>query len=201
MTHNGIVNDKRQLRRLARTGEGRVVTSTSTQVSSGTSRNEPKDSPKGKHKQVDGPSKAKGTGEVSIGELAELAMVSTRTIRYYEELGILPSPQRTPGGTRRYPREYIFYVEGAKILKGLGFGLEEIAELGKFALTGTSASKRTQAILQEKLAELDHQIRVLHRLQKLVANAAANHKTSGSAVPELLRWISRENGFDKVEGN
>src|SRR5262245_37697277 len=82
--------------------------------------------------------------ELSIGELAELTSVSTRTIRYYEELGILPTPPRTPGGTRRYPREYVFYVEGAKTLKQLGFGLEEIAELGRFALTGTSASKRTQ---------------------------------------------------------
>src|SRR5262245_12233239 len=94
--------------------------------------------------------------ELSIGQLAELTDVSTRTIRYYEELGILPTPPRTPGRTRRYPREYIFYVEGAKALKQLGFGLDEIAELGRFALTGARASKRTQAILQEKLADLEH---------------------------------------------
>ena len=98
----------------------------------------------------------------------------------------------TTGGTRRYPRDYIFYVEGARVLKQLGFGLEEIAELGKFALTGASASSRTQAILREKLAELDHRIRVLNRLYQLVNEAASSspsRNSEGTPVPELLRWV------------
>lgn len=128
---------------------------------------------------------------LSIGELAEQTNVSTRTIRYYEELGILPPPERTSGGTRRYPRDYIFYVEGARILKQLGFGLEEIAELGQFALTGAKASSRTQAILQEKLSELEHRIRVLNRLYELVNEAASpTRESKGTPVPELLRWVS-----------
>ena len=134
-------------------------------------------------------------GELSIGELAEMTNVSTRTIRYYEELGILPTPPRTPGGTRRYPREYAFYVEGAKTLKQLGFGLEEIAALGRFALTGASASKETQAILQAKLRDLDHRIRVLTRLHELVAEATTSkRKDNSAAVTDLLKWVSTENG-------
>lgn len=131
---------------------------------------------------------------LSIGELASRTNVSTRTIRYYEELGILPEPTRTSGGTRRYPTDYIFYVEGAKILKQLGFGLEEIAELGKFALTGTSASKRTRAILQQKLHELNHRIRVLDRLHDLVEEASADPRAEESPVPDLLRWVTEEHG-------
>ena len=38
-----------------------------------------------------------------VAELAKAAGVSSRTIRYYEELGILPEPRRSPGGTRKYP--------------------------------------------------------------------------------------------------
>jgi DNA-binding transcriptional MerR regulator len=131
-------------------------------------------------------------GLLSIGELAELTSVSTRTIRYYEELGILPTPERTAGGTRRYPREYIFYVEGAKTLRQLGFGLEEIAELGQFALTGAAASKKTQAILQEKLAELEHRIRVLTRLRELVITATSSGRGKTSPGPDLLRWVSEQ---------
>src|SRR3984957_20425154 len=44
-------------------------------------------------------------GHVSIGHLAKAAGVSSRTIRYYEELGILPEPRRSPRGTRKYPKE------------------------------------------------------------------------------------------------
>jgi DNA-binding transcriptional MerR regulator len=134
---------------------------------------------------------------LSIGELAKQANVSTRTIRYYEELGILPPPERTAGGTRRYPRDYIFYVEGARILKQLGFGLDEIAELGQFALTGTSASSRTKVILKERLTELEHRIRVLNRLYELVNEAAASPKSKGSPVHGLLRWVSEGQDRDR----
>ncbi len=137
---------------------------------------------------------------LSIGELAKRTSVSTRTIRYYEELGILPAPERTDGGTRRYPSDYIFYVEGARILKQLGFGLEEIAELGQFALTGAAASKRTQVILQEKLSELEHRIRVLARLKELVAGATKSRSKTEAPVSALLRWVSEENNGKSVNG-
>ncbi|MDA8322137.1 MAG: MerR family DNA-binding transcriptional regulator, partial [Actinomycetota bacterium] len=55
-----------------------------------------------------------GSGLVSIGELARQAGVSSRTIRYYEELGILPEPPRSAGGTRKYPREYGGYLAAAR---------------------------------------------------------------------------------------
>lgn len=130
---------------------------------------------------------------LSIGELAEQAGLSTRTIRYYEELGILPPPERTTGGTRRYSRDYFFYLEGTRILKQLGFELEEIAELGRSALTGASASTRTQVILQEKVAQLDRKIRVLHRLYELVSEAATSTATSNTSTSDLLRWVSARN--------
>ena len=79
------------------------------------------------------------TGLVSIGQLAKAAGVSSRTIRYYEELGILPEPRRSPGGTRKYPREYRGYIDTALALKDLGFRLEEIKPLARLAL-GRSVS-------------------------------------------------------------
>lgn len=129
---------------------------------------------------------------LSIGELAKRTRVSTRTIRYYEELGILPRPERTEGGTRRYPREYVFFVEGARTLKELGFGLEEIAELGKFALTGTWDSERSRTILTRKLSELEHRIKVLNRLYDLVEEASKSSRKDGNTVPPLLRWVGEE---------
>lgn len=133
---------------------------------------------------------------LSIGELAKRTGVSTRTIRYYEELGILPTPERTIGGTRRYPREYVFYVEGARNLKQLGFGLDEIAELGKFALTGAFDSEASRNILVKKLAELEHRIKVLNRLRGLVEEAAKADGSAASSVPALLRWVGEGNAAE-----
>ena len=78
-------------------------------------------------------------GLVSIGELAKAAGVSSRTIRYYEELGILPEPRRSAGGTRKYPSEYSGYIAVALALKDLGFRLDEIKPLARLAL-GRSVS-------------------------------------------------------------
>jgi DNA-binding transcriptional MerR regulator len=141
-----------------------------------------------------------GGETLSIGELAKRTGVSTRTIRYYEELGILPTPERTTGGTRRYPKEYVFYVEGARSLKELGFGLDEIAELGKFALTGTWDSERGREILVKKLAELEHRIRVLNRLHALVVEASSSTQSSSDAVPALLRWVGEGGQDEKRSG-
>ena len=78
-------------------------------------------------------------GLVSIGQLAKAAGVSSRTIRYYEQLGILPEPRRSPGGTRKYPREYGGYIAAALALKDLGFRLEEVKPLARLAAGGRSA--------------------------------------------------------------
>ncbi len=82
-------------------------------------------------------------GLVSIGELARSAGVTSRTIRYYEELGILPEPRRSAGGTRKYPTEYGGYIAAALALKDLGFRLDEIKPLARLALgRPVSASQR-----------------------------------------------------------
>jgi DNA-binding transcriptional MerR regulator len=108
---------------------------------------------------------------LSIGQLARLTGVSSRTIRYYEELGILPPPRRSPGGTRKYTQDYRFYVEGALALKELGFRLEEIEMIGRMAL-GQPVSKEERAqvaeLVRENMRRLEHKIKVLNRLREIL---------------------------------
>src|ERR1700734_1477251 len=108
---------------------------------------------------------------VSIGELAKEAGVSSRTIRYYEELGILPEPRRSPGGTRKYPREYGGYIAAALALKDLGFRLEEIRPLARLAAgRSVSQGQRDAAaqLVEEKIEALARQVTMLRRLHASV---------------------------------
>jgi DNA-binding transcriptional MerR regulator len=101
--------------------------------------------------------------------------VSARTIRLYEGLGILPVPDRSPGGTRRYNREYQFYIEGALLLKDLGFSLEEVKLVGRLARHApmTSAERRcARQAIAAKMTSLDHRIRVLQRLRDVLPMAS-----------------------------
>lgn len=107
------------------------------------------------------------SGLVSIGQLASDAGVTSRTIRYYEELGILPAPGRSVGGTRKYPREYGGYITAALALKELGFRLEEIKPLVKLAAgRQVSHSQRDAAtrLIEDHVEVLTRQIVVLRRL-------------------------------------
>ena len=98
---------------------------------------------------------------VSIGQLAKAAGVSSRTIRYYEELGILPEPRRSPGGTRKYPREYGGYIAAALALKDLGFRLEEVKPLAApGAGRSVSPGQRDAAarLVEDKIESLARQV-------------------------------------------
>lgn len=115
---------------------------------------------------------------LSIGKLAEDAGVSTRTIRYYEELGILPTPPRSPGNTRQYPPEYRFYLDGIVALKEVGFDLNELVLIARLYLgTGEpmdEAERREAAeVIRHKSESLQHKLRVLERLQQIFDNPAA----------------------------
>jgi DNA-binding transcriptional MerR regulator len=108
---------------------------------------------------------------VGIGELAKAAGVSSRTIRYYEELGILPTPRRSPGGTRMYPSEYRGYIAAALALKDLGFRLEEVKPLARLAAgRSVSQGQRDAAarLVEAKIDSLVRQVTVLRRLQASV---------------------------------
>jgi DNA-binding transcriptional MerR regulator len=141
------------------------------------------------------------SGLVSIGQLAKAAGVSSRTIRYYEELGILPEPRRSPGGTRKYPREYGGYVAAALALKDLGFRLEEVRPLARLAAgRSVSQGQRDAAarLVEDKIEALARQVTVLRRLHASVqvpdadlpvaavlGSAAMTARTDLSVVPRL----------------
>jgi len=64
-----------------------------------------------------------------IGELAELVGVTRRAIRYYEEIGLLPKPQRSERNYRLYPPEQAQTLRLIKGLRSCGVGLEAIAQI------------------------------------------------------------------------
>ena len=127
-------------------------------------------------------------GWMGIGALAAATGVSERTVRYYEELGIIPAPPRSAGGTRRYPSEYQFYIEGALVLKDLGFSLEELKIVGKLAMgTSMTAKQRARALetIDKKMKALEHRIRILNRLHELFEHELKDGE-GGDRLAELL---------------
>ncbi|SEL54733.1 DNA-binding transcriptional regulator, MerR family [Blastococcus sp. DSM 46786] len=69
------------------------------------------------------------TGLLQIGQVAERTGLSLRTIRWYEEEGLVVPTSRTEGGFRLYSADDVARLEVIKRMKPLGFALEEMREL------------------------------------------------------------------------
>lgn len=69
------------------------------------------------------------TGLLQIGEVADRVGLSLRTVRYYEEQGLLAPETRTAGGFRLYAEEQVARLRLIKQMKPLGFTVHEMCEL------------------------------------------------------------------------
>ena len=95
----------------------------------------------------------KKTGDsLKIGVLASMFGLTARTIRYYEELGLLKSDDRTEGLHRRYPERNIIALKRIMQLKEYGLSLGEIKEFFDLAELDPTG-ERCRALLVAKYGE------------------------------------------------
>jgi MerR family copper efflux transcriptional regulator len=89
-----------------------------------------------------------------IGEVAEQVGLSLRTVRYYEEMGLLSPEGRTGGGFRLYTDEHVERLALIKQMKPLGFTVAEMGQLlqARDKLASRRVSEATRAAAQEQLA-------------------------------------------------
>jgi DNA-binding transcriptional MerR regulator len=104
-------------------------------------------------------------GFLTIGELARRTGLTTRTIRFYSDEGLLPPASRTGGGYRLYDGASLARLELLRTLRELGLGLPD----AEAALDGRSS---VAALARQHVALLDEQIRVL-KLRRAVLRAVA----------------------------
>ena len=97
---------------------------------------------------------------LTIGDLADELQLNPKTIRYYEEVGLLPHPRRSESGYRLYSTKDVERLRLIKRAKLLGLSLSEIKEIVEYAIDGRcSALKRhLLSVVDAKLAEIDQKI-------------------------------------------
>jgi DNA-binding transcriptional MerR regulator len=109
----------------------------------------------------------KENNSYSIGEIAQLAGLTQRTIRYYEEIGLLNSVKRLEGGKRIYTDEDLRRLKFIKRLKILGLSLSEMKELEDIYFVSRSnraALLKLVDILDKNLNEIEKRQRSLKKL-------------------------------------
>lgn len=135
-----------------------------------------------------------------IGAVATEAGVPIKTIRYYEDLGLLPRPSRSASRYRVYPPEVVDRLQFIKKAQQLGLSLHDIKEILELADRGRCPCGHVQHLLKLRLQELNRKIADLHLIERRVAAAIRRgcpprFRPHGKAVcPTIDRQPIRRNG-------
>lgn len=109
------------------------------------------------------------SGPYPIGVLSRMVNLSQRTIRYYEEIGLLHSVRRIENGKRVYTDDDVRRLKFIKRLKMLGLSLAEMVELEKIYRTqrdNREVIPKLLGILDERAIQIDDRIRHLADLKQ-----------------------------------
>ena len=122
-----------------------------------------------------------------IGEASRASGIKVPTIRYYEQIGLLPAPPRTEGNRRLYDPADLTTAAFHPPRKELGFEIDPIRELLAMAGDPPSLRDRRDRIARSHLADIDHKIARLTALRAEVARMAicANSAVGDCRVIEV----------------
>ncbi|MDH3258036.1 MAG: MerR family transcriptional regulator [Deltaproteobacteria bacterium] len=127
-----------------------------------------------------------------IGEVSKILNLSIRTIRYYEEIGLLNSIKRVEHGKRVYSDEEIRRLKFIKKLKLLGLSLSEMVELEhiyRIHKTNTKVLPKLITLLKNNADKVDDRINQLQTLKKEILEYS---KKMESKLSEELRSAERK---------
>ncbi len=114
--------------------------------------------------------------DLLISDLAQASGVPAKTIRFYEQISLLPPAQRAENGYRRYSSEDVRRLRFIRNARGLDFSLDDLKEVLALRDQGDAPCRYVAHLLEAKAAEIEERIRQLQELQQdlkeLIAQAA-----------------------------
>ena len=111
---------------------------------------------------------------ITIGKLAKNVGIGAGTLRYYEQLGLLPPAQRTASGYRVYGAAAATRLRFIRRAQALGFSLEEVAELLALSDNPRARARDVKRVTQAKIADIAQRIAALERMKQGLATLEAN---------------------------
>ncbi len=119
---------------------------------------------------------------LTIGKVAAAAAVNVQTLRYYERVGLMPSPKRSRSGYRQYTEETVRVVSFVKRAQQLGFTLKEIKELLKFRSAGLQRRDAVRAAAVAKVADIDARIEDLTAIRAALSSLVKTCSCQGTKL-------------------
>jgi DNA-binding transcriptional MerR regulator len=124
-----------------------------------------------------------------IGQLADRFDLNTKTIRYYEDIGLLPEPERTAAGYRLYAEADADRLRFIKTAQRLGLTLDDIREILAFKERGQTPCGYVHGLLRQHAQDLERRIAEMQALRDellVLVDRAQQLPTKGTAYCALI---------------
>lgn len=125
---------------------------------------------------------------LSIGQLSKRTECKVPTIRYYEDIGLIPTPLRSAGNQRRYGERHEQRLKFIRHARALGFALDDIRELVQLANEPASCPK-VDDLAAKHLQQVTEKLEKLQRLKEeltVLVNQCDHQPQSPCRVIEVL---------------
>ncbi len=133
-----------------------------------------------------------------IGTVAGRAGIPSKTIRYYESIGLIPQAPRSAGGYRRYAERDLHTLRFIQRARGLGFSVKEVSALLMLWHDDRRASADVKALSERHVADIDRKITELQAMRRtlvdLIDRCHGDHRPDCPILDDLA-----ERGFAGLE--
>ncbi|MDJ1158670.1 helix-turn-helix domain-containing protein [Chelatococcus sp. SYSU_G07232] len=125
-----------------------------------------------------------------IGRLAEATGCKIETIRYYEQIGLLPEGERTSGNQRRYTRRHLQILSFIRHARDLGFSVDAIRDLLKLSADPARPCAEADAIAAAHLADVRAKIARLRNLEQELERMTRLHCSGAIADCRVIEVLA-----------
>jgi len=107
---------------------------------------------------------------MNIGEVAEKSGVSAKTIRYYEDVGLIPPARRTASGYRDYEDRDLATLRFVQRARSLGFSVKDVGALLALWHDSARASAEVKALAADHVSEIDRKLAELKSMRRTLVD-------------------------------
>lgn len=134
---------------------------------------------------------------LTIGDLGKATATKVETIRYYESIGLLAPPARTPGNYRVYAADQVARLGFIRRARELGFSLDQVRALLGISDQKDQSCEAVDAIARDHLTEFDRKIADLIALRRELAEVIDNCRCGTVADCRIIEALvsTRQSGI------
>jgi DNA-binding transcriptional MerR regulator len=125
----------------------------------------------------------------TVKQIAELLGMTEHTVRYYTDMGLVPSLQRDKNGNRLFDEQSKNWLIGVRNLRGSGMSIQAVKDYVDLCLEGESTIETRYGIILEQKKKVEEQLREMQEQYEYIANKAEwyldimNHRIPDNSNP------------------